>query len=85
MKDAAGLFVSRGVKAVGIDSASLDEGECKSFDAHRIILSGGCYGIENINSEISRVPEKGATIIIAPIKIKGGSGAPARVVALIPI
>ena len=85
MKEAAELLVSRGVKAIGIDTASLDEGKCKNFDAHRVILSSDCFGIENINSEISRVPEKGATIIIAPMKIKGGSGAPARVVALIPI
>jgi kynurenine formamidase len=51
---------------------------------HRIILSAGIYGIENINSGIDALPPAGFTLCVMPMKISGGSGAPARVVAMIP-
>lgn len=82
--EAALLLVKRGVVGVGIDTASLDPGACKSFDAHRILLSNSIYGIENISSALASVPEKGATVMVMPLKITGGSGAPARVVAICP-
>jgi kynurenine formamidase len=81
---ASHALVDRKVAAVGLDTASLDPGSSKDFQAHRILLGAGIYGIENINGEIDLLPAVGASLFVMPMKIKGGSGAPARVVAAIP-
>ena len=65
--------------------ASIDAGRERTFIAHRILLGAGIYGIENINSNIDELPVKGGTLLVMPMKITGGSGAPARVSALIPL
>lgn len=82
--DAARLLVDRHVSAVGIDTASLDPGQNKNFDAHKILLSSGVYGIENLNSQVNSLPPRGATLMVMPLKLTGGSGAPARVVGFVP-
>jgi kynurenine formamidase len=82
--DAAVLFVQRGVAAVGLDTASLDPGACKAFTAHRVLLAAGIFGIENLCANVSTLPPKGATVVVAPLKLAGGSGAPARVFAFVP-
>lgn len=82
--EAAGLLVTRRVAGVGLDTASLDHGPSKTFSTHRILLGAGIYGIENISSTIDVVPEYGAHLMVMPLKIEGGSGAPSRVVALVP-
>ena len=81
---AAELLVERGVAAVGLDTASLDPGHCKTFDAHRALLAAGVYGIENLSGELRRLPPRGSTVMVMPLKLTGGSGAPARVVAFLP-
>ena len=40
--------------------------------------------IENLNENTNLLPIKGFTMLVMPFKITGGSGAPARVVAMIP-
>ena len=82
--DAAQLLVARGVAAVGLDTASLDPGRCKTFDAHRTLLAAGVYGVENLSGELRRLPPRGSTVMVMPLKLTGGSGAPARVVAFLP-
>ena len=81
---AATLLLDRGVKAVGIDTASIDNGSSTSFDTHRLILGSGLYAIENLNSQIKLLPPRGSTVIVLPLKLTGGSGAPTRVLVLIP-
>ena len=83
-RDAAELLALRGVAAVGIDTASLDPGACRSFDAHRVLLSRGVYGIENLTGGVTTLPPRGFTVVVMPMKIAGGSGAPARVIAYVP-
>jgi kynurenine formamidase len=41
------------------------------------------YQIENL-SDLSELPESGALLIVAPIKLEGGSGGPCRVFAIVP-
>lgn len=65
--------------------ASLDPGNSADFIAHRILLGAGIYGIENINGNIDLLPRSGFTLLVMPLKLAGGSGAPARVVATIPV
>lgn len=81
---AAQLLIDRGVKGVGIDTASLDPGSSALFETHRLLLGHGIFGIENLSSSINEVPHKGATCLVFPVKLTGGSGAPARVVIFAP-
>ena len=80
-KEAAQYLVDKKVKAIGLDTPSLDPGISSDFWAHRIILGANIYGIENI-ANLQSVPSVGAELIVAPMKIEGGSGAPARVYAI---
>ena len=81
--EAAGLFVERKVAGVGIDTASVDYGQSKDFQTHRILYSHDIYGLENV-ANLDRVPTTGALLIALPMKIKGGTGGPVRIVAVLP-
>ena len=81
--DAADWLVkNRKIKAVGLDVASVDYGQSKDFKTHQILYEQNIPGFENV-ANIDKLPTKGAFIIALPMKIKGGSGAPLRIVALI--
>jgi kynurenine formamidase len=77
------LVEERKIAGVGIDTASMDYGPSKDFLAHRIINGANAYGLENV-ANLERVPATGATILALPMKIKGGSGGPTRIVVLLP-
>lgn len=83
-EEAARLLVEeRGVAALGADVASIDYGQSTEFTVHRIAGAANVPGFENV-AHLDRLPERGATVIALPMKIEGGSGGPARVVALVP-
>jgi kynurenine formamidase len=77
------LAANRSVKALGIDTASIDYGQSTGYETHRILYERNIPGLENL-SNLDRVPARGATVIALPMKIKGGSGAPLRAIALVP-
>jgi kynurenine formamidase len=77
------LVTQRKINGVGIDTASTDYGPSRLFEVHEVILGAGLYGLENV-AHADRLPPTGATIIALPVKIKGGSGAPTRIIALLP-
>lgn len=81
----AAEFLSRQRKpgGIGIDTASLDHGPSKDFIAHQVLNGANIYGLENV-ANLDRLPAKGATLIALPMKIKGGTGAPVRVIAILP-
>ena len=82
--DAAKWLVNnRSVKAVGIDTASIDYGQSTLFETHRVLYERNIPGLENITN-LDRLPARGATLVALPMKIKGGSGAPLRAIALVP-
>ncbi len=81
--DAAVRFIQRGVSALGIDTLSIDYGPSQQYPVHKLVLGQGLYQIENL-ADLSALPESGAFLIVAPIKLEGGSGAPARVFAILP-
>jgi kynurenine formamidase len=82
-REAAELLAGRGVRGVGIDTASLDYGPSTDFMVHQVLKGAGIYGIENI-ANADRLPQADATLIALPMKIAEGSGGPARVVAVLP-
>lgn len=82
-REAAEYLVKRKIDGVGLDTASLDHGPSKDFIAHRVLCAAGIFGLENL-AQLEKVPATGATVLALPMKIKGGSGAPVRVVAIVP-
>jgi len=80
---AAELLVKRKATGVGIDTASLDHGPSKDFMTHRVLTGAGIYGLENV-ANLDKVPATGATLIALPMKIKGGTGGPVRIIAILP-
>lgn len=73
----------RHVKGVGIDTLSGDCGICSDFQAHHVINSAGKFILENV-ANLDKLPPRGAMLIIAPIKIEGGSGGQCRIWAILP-
>jgi kynurenine formamidase len=77
------LVANRRIKALGIDTASIDYGQSTLFETHRVLYERDIPAFENLNN-LMRLPLTGATIIALPMKIGGGSGAPLRAVAVLP-
>jgi len=72
-----------GVRAIGLDTASLDIAASTEFPAHVSWLPSGRYGIENL-ARLEQLPPIGAIAVIGAPALEGGSGGPARILALIP-
>ncbi|MGH9847250.1 MAG: cyclase family protein [Blastocatellia bacterium] len=77
------LAKQRRIDGIGIDTASLDHGPSKDFIAHQILNGANIYGLENV-ANLDRLPARGATLIALPMKIKGGTGGPVRIIATLP-
>jgi kynurenine formamidase len=77
------LAKSRQIDGVGIDTASMDYGQSKDFIAHQILNGANIYGLENV-ANLDKLPAVGATLIALPMKIKGGTGGPVRIIAILP-
>jgi kynurenine formamidase len=80
---AAKLLLERKVSGLGCDTMSIDFGASGDFAVHHLALGAGLYHLENL-ADLSEVPETGAFLIVAPIKLEGGSGGPVRVFAVLP-
>ncbi len=78
----AEVLAHRGVKAVGIDTASIDYGPSKDFRTHQILMGAGVTGLENLIG-LDALPARGSWVLAMPMKIGAGSGAPARITALV--
>jgi kynurenine formamidase len=77
------LVTKRKINGVGIDTASMDYGQSKDFIAHQVFNGANLFGLENV-ANLEKVPATGATLVALPMKIKGGTGAPTRVIAILP-
>lgn len=83
-RDAAAFLVAqRRVRGVGIDTASIDPGRSQDFPVHRVLNGADVYALENV-AALDRLPPRGATVYALPIKIRGGTGGPVRIIALLP-
>ncbi|WP_438025977.1 cyclase family protein [Sorangium sp. So ce233] len=81
--EASRYLRERGVRCVGIDTLSTDPGPSETFEQHKAFLGAGGYHIENL-ANLEQLPETGAVVVVAPLPLARGSGAPARVLALVP-
>ncbi len=83
-REAAEFLVrERDIAAIAIDTPSIDYGPSTDFTVHQIVNGANKPAFENL-ANLDRVPAQGATLVALPMKISGGSGGPARVVAILP-
>ncbi|MEZ4940309.1 MAG: cyclase family protein [Saprospiraceae bacterium] len=82
--DAAQWLVSeRRIHAIGLDTPSIDYGQSTLFESHQILFQENIPAFENL-AQLDQLPAKGFGVVALPMKIKGGSGGPLRIVALKP-
>ena len=75
------LVHERVITGVGTDTISLDFGASTTYEAHQVLLGAGKYGLECVAS-LGSVPQCGATLVVGAPKHEGGTGGPARLLAL---
>jgi len=80
--DAARMLIEApAIRAIAVDTLSLDFGASPDFIVHKTWLPTGRYGIEGV-ANLDQVPPSGATIVVGAPKVRGGTGGPARVLAI---
>ena len=73
------LMTNRSIKAIGLDTASIDFGQSTKFESHQILFERNVPAFENV-ANLDKLPLRGFSVIALPMKIKGGSGGPLRIV-----
>src|SRR5438132_13906170 len=71
--EAVRVVMARQASGRGIDTISADYGASKVFAVHKLALGAGLYQLD-ILADLSALPEAGAFLVVAPIKLEGGSG-----------
>lgn len=79
----AALWISKNrcINAIGIDTQSIDYGKSTHFETHRVLAEYDMPFFENVTN-LDELPSIGAIAIALPMKIKNGSGAPLRIIAI---
>jgi arylformamidase len=72
------LLADRGVKLIGIDSASIDPADSKTLDSHQTIRQRGLRVLENLL--LDDVPEGDYELIALPLKLITADASPVRAV-----
>ena len=80
-KAAAELLLKRNISGIGIDTLSPDRAE-DGFPVHKLLLGAGKYIVENA-ANLTLLPPSGSVIMVIPMKIRGGTEAPVRLLGLI--
>lgn len=76
------LLKNRKIKAVGVDTPSIDYGQSKDFKTHQVLYAKNIPGFENL-ANLEALSPTGSYVIALPMKIKGGTGGPLRIIAWI--
>ena len=76
------LTTNRSIKAIGLDTPSIDYGQSTLFESHRILFDKNIPAFENL-ANLDKLPVNNFTLIALPMKIKNGSGGPLRVIAIL--
>jgi len=82
-KAAEWLVENRSIGCIGLDTPSIDFGQSTHFESHQILFKANIPALENV-AYLEKLPTIGAFVMALPIKIKGGSGGPTRIVAWVP-
>ncbi|GAA4414648.1 cyclase family protein [Georgenia halophila] len=74
------------LRGVGVETVGTDAGAAPGFETpfpcHAFLMGSGKYGLAQLQN-LSALPPTGALLVTSPLKIVGGSGSPARVLALV--
>jgi kynurenine formamidase len=76
------LVGERRIRAIGLDTPSIDYGQSTTFPAHVALFENNVPAFENV-ANLEQLPPSGYTVIALPSKIGGGSGGPLRIIALL--
>jgi len=79
----ARLLIERGTDGIGIDTLGVDRGCDEHYPVHRLTLPAGMWHLEGLVG-LAALPPRGAWLVVGLLPIVDGSGAPARVLALVP-
>lgn len=71
---------------LGVETVGTDAGAAPALDppfpCHELLLGAGKYGLTQLRN-LAELPATGAVLVVSPLPIVGGSGSPARVLALV--
>jgi len=80
------LANERDILGVGVEQVGTDAGLAATFETpfpnHYFMHEANKYGLASLTN-LDKLPPRGAIVIATPLKIEGGSGSPARVIALV--
>ncbi len=83
-RDATQLLIEqRQIAGVGIDTHGVDGGADTSFATNHLVLAKPRIVLENLTN-LDLLPATGVTIVIGVLRLRGGSGSPAAVMAFLP-
>jgi kynurenine formamidase len=74
------LASERSINAIGLDTPSIDYGQSELFESHVTLFEANIPAFENV-AQLHELPPKGFVVVALPMKIRGGSGGPLRIVA----
>jgi len=77
------MLAERSIAGVGIDTHGVDPAVDSSFSINKLVLREQKIVLENLTN-LDRLPPTGATLVIGILRLRGGSGTPVSVLALIP-
>jgi arylformamidase len=80
--EASRALIERGISGVGLDGPSADPVDTETFDLHKVWLGAGRMILENLTN-LELLPSR-TQVVVAPLKVRGANGAPARVLAFVP-
>ncbi len=80
--EASRALIERGISGIGFDGPSADPVDTETFDLHKVWLSAGRMILENLTN-LDLLPSR-TQVVVAPLKVRGANGAPARVFAFVP-
>ena len=80
------LATERDIVGFGVETVGIDAGAAGGFDppfpVHHHLLGNGRYGLTQL-ANLGELPVTGAVIVVAPLKLVGGTGSPVRALALV--
>jgi kynurenine formamidase len=81
------LATERDIVGFGVETVGIDAGAAGGFDppfpVHHHLLGNGRYGLTQL-ANLDALPVTGAVIVVAPLRLVGGTGSPVRTLALVP-
>ncbi len=84
--DAIEYLISRDILGLGVETIGTDAGQAHlltpAYPAHTLLHGAGRFGLQCLEN-LDQLPATGAVLICPPLKIRGGSGSPLRVIALV--